>query len=218
MVDLARHCQILEEHGVGFRADARVVDQGVELEVDRDAEWVEVRGSDARVASVDHAGARQLTDFHREAAWMFEAALASWDGVAPEMRALLTYLVGELWRRAGDCRAAAAWFARVRSEVVTLPHQRWIIEVADQQRDDPREWFDDNKAGGRPSGWFGRSVHRPVVVERGPRGGAGFSRILRRAAAVARRAAAAIVGGAHGSAAARRAPSVAAPAAFRWKR
>jgi hypothetical protein len=171
---------------------------------------------------VDEGDVEAERYFRREAAWMFEAALASWDGVAPEMRALLTYLVGELWRRAGAHETAAAWLDRVRSETVDPSRQRWIIEIADQQLNDPREWFDGDTAGGRPSGWFGRSAHRPVVVEREPRGGAGFSRILRRAAAVARRAAAAIVGGTHGSAsrpaAARRAPSVAAPATFRWKR
>jgi uncharacterized protein (DUF2225 family) len=132
--------------------------------------------------------------FRREAAWMFEAALASWDAVASEMRALLTYLVGELWRRVGDVKIAALWFNRVRPEIVALPRQRWIIEAADRQRDDPREWFDGDKAGDRWSGSLGCSIHRQVVVERRPPDAAGFVRVLRRAAALARRAATAVSG------------------------
>ena len=40
--------------------------------------------------------------FRRKAAWAFERSLDAFDGVAREERAVLTYLVGELWRRVGD--------------------------------------------------------------------------------------------------------------------
>jgi uncharacterized protein (DUF2225 family) len=80
--------------------------------------------------------------FRRQAAWALEAALASWDGVAKDGRAVLTYLVGELWRRVGDVKTAAAWFDRVPSEIVDPVRQRWIIDAAKQQRDKPREWFE----------------------------------------------------------------------------
>jgi uncharacterized protein len=80
--------------------------------------------------------------FRRKAAWMFEAALESWDGVAPDARAVLTYLVGELWRRAGDVKRAAAWFDRVPSEVVAPLRQQWVVNAARQQRDNPHEWFE----------------------------------------------------------------------------
>lgn len=73
---------------------------------------------------------------------MFEAGLESWDGVAPDGRAVLTYLVGELWRRVGDVKTASTWFNRVPSEIVAPLRQQWIIDAAKQQRDDPREWFD----------------------------------------------------------------------------
>ena len=79
--------------------------------------------------------------FRRKAAWMFERALASYDGVAREERAVITYLVGELWRRSGDYRAAARWFDRVAGEIVDEEGQRWIVDAAEQQRDCPREWF-----------------------------------------------------------------------------
>ena len=79
--------------------------------------------------------------FRRKAAWKFEEAMSAFDGVPRDERAVINYLVGELWRRIGDAVLAEAWFDRVRSEVVDGEAQQWIIEAADQQRDCPREWF-----------------------------------------------------------------------------
>ena len=79
--------------------------------------------------------------FRRKAAWKFEEALASFDGVARDERAVLTYLVGELWRRVGDTAQATAWFNRVSSEIVDAQTQQWVVDAARQQRDCPREWF-----------------------------------------------------------------------------
>ena len=67
--------------------------------------------------------------------------MESFDGVAHDERAVLTYLVGELWRRVGDTTLAAAWLNRVASEVVDAQTQQWVIDAARQQRDCPREWF-----------------------------------------------------------------------------
>ncbi|HEX2716360.1 MAG TPA: DUF2225 domain-containing protein, partial [Gemmatimonadaceae bacterium] len=74
-------------------------------------------------------------------AWKFEESLASFDGVPREERAVLTYLVGELWRRVGDVARAGEWFELVAEEIVDPQTQRWIIDAARQQRDCPREWF-----------------------------------------------------------------------------
>ena len=63
------------------------------------------------------------------------------DGVARDERAVLTYLVGELWRRVGDMGSANDWFDRVSMEVVDPQSQQWVIDAARQQRDCPREWF-----------------------------------------------------------------------------
>lgn len=79
--------------------------------------------------------------FRRKAAWMFEKALASFDGVTRDERAVLTYLVGELWRRVGDLEQARQWFDRVPCEVVDEQSQQWVLDAARQQRDCPREWF-----------------------------------------------------------------------------
>ncbi len=79
--------------------------------------------------------------FRRHAAWAFERALAKYDAVADEERAVLTYLVGELWRRIGDNVKSYAWFNRVGDEIVDNSLQSWILAAADQQRRDPQEWF-----------------------------------------------------------------------------
>ena len=79
--------------------------------------------------------------YRRKAAWKFEEALSSFDGVVREERAVLTYLVGELWRRVGDGGQASMWFARVASELSDAATQQWVVNAARQQRDCPREWF-----------------------------------------------------------------------------
>jgi len=79
--------------------------------------------------------------FRRKAAWAFEEGLASYDGVDSGERAVLTYLVGELWRRAGDVKTARAWFDRVPGEVTDTHAQQWLVDAAQQQRDHLREWF-----------------------------------------------------------------------------
>lgn len=79
--------------------------------------------------------------YRRHAAWTFEKALARYDGVSADERAVLTYLVGELWRRIGDLRQSSDWFDRVRDEVVDSASQHWILAAAEQQRIDPQEWF-----------------------------------------------------------------------------
>jgi uncharacterized protein len=58
-----------------------------------------------------------------------------------EERAIVSYLIGELWRRAGDRKQATAWFERVGQEVVDATAQQWVIDIDRQQRDHPREWF-----------------------------------------------------------------------------
>ena len=68
--------------------------------------------------------------------------LAAWErGAAFVIVAVLTYLVGELWRRVGDAKLASEWLNRVASEVVDAHTQQWVIDAARQQRDCPREWF-----------------------------------------------------------------------------
>jgi uncharacterized protein (DUF2225 family) len=91
---------------------------------------------------VDEGDVEAERYFRRHAAWMFEDALASYDGVEREERAVLTYLVGELWRRVGDGARAAQWFDQVAEEVTDPVAQRWVLDAARQQCLAPREWFE----------------------------------------------------------------------------
>ncbi len=90
---------------------------------------------------VDEGDTEAERYFRRHAAVMFERALDSYDGVVREERAVLTYLVGELWRRVGDVRMARSWFNKVAEEITDSASQQWILDAARQQRDCPREWF-----------------------------------------------------------------------------
>jgi Uncharacterized protein conserved in bacteria (DUF2225). len=72
---------------------------------------------------------------------MFEESLQAYDAVPREERAILTYLVGELWRRIGDTKKATVWFDLVASEVTDQQSQQWVIDAAEQQKLNPREWF-----------------------------------------------------------------------------
>lgn len=90
---------------------------------------------------VDEGDVEAERYFRRHAAWMFERALARYDSVAQEERAVLTYLIGELWRRVGDLKQAKIWFEKVYDEALG-DAQHWIVAAAEQQMINPREWFD----------------------------------------------------------------------------
>jgi uncharacterized protein len=90
---------------------------------------------------VDEGDTEAERYFRRHAARAFEESLTSYDGVARDERASLTYLVGELWRRIGDPARAHAWFARVPDEITSPATQQWIIDAARRQESEPREWF-----------------------------------------------------------------------------
>jgi uncharacterized protein len=90
---------------------------------------------------VDEGDTEAERFFRRKAAWKFEESLESYDAIGREERAVLTYLVGELWRRVGDTARATTWLNRVASELVDPSTQQWVVDAARQQRDCPREWF-----------------------------------------------------------------------------
>ncbi len=79
--------------------------------------------------------------FRRKAAWRFTDALAAFDSVPADERAVITYLVGELWRRIGNESLANDWFDRVITEITDPAEQWWVLEIARQQQTEPREWF-----------------------------------------------------------------------------
>lgn len=90
---------------------------------------------------VDEGDTEAERYYRIKAAGAFTDALATYDGVDGKERPVITYLVGELWRRIGDTNCAARWFDLVAEEVTDPPNQQWVIDAARQQRDCPREWF-----------------------------------------------------------------------------
>lgn len=89
---------------------------------------------------VDEGDVEAERYYRRKAVEVYTAALDAYDGVDPAERPVLTYLVGELWRRIGDVRQAEEWFDRAIA-TVECPEHKWIADAAKQQRDYPREWF-----------------------------------------------------------------------------
>jgi uncharacterized protein len=79
--------------------------------------------------------------YRRHAVRVFEDALATHGGIDRDERALVTYLVGELWRRIGDTAKARRLFNKVPDEITSLTKQRWLLDAARQQKEAPEEWF-----------------------------------------------------------------------------
>ncbi|MBA2686775.1 MAG: DUF2225 domain-containing protein [Gemmatimonadaceae bacterium] len=90
---------------------------------------------------VDEGDVEAERYFRRHAAWAFEKALENYDTIPREERAVITYLIGELWRRVGDLTQAGAWFGLISDEIINPLAQQWIVDAAHQQLTEPREWF-----------------------------------------------------------------------------
>ncbi len=90
---------------------------------------------------VDEGDTEAERYFRRKAAWLFIDALADVECLPVDERAVITYLVAELWRRIGDDIQAADWFDDVVKEITDPTGQSWILQAAHQQKTEPREWF-----------------------------------------------------------------------------
>jgi uncharacterized protein len=113
------------------RAERRGEGRGTIAELLLRAAWCCVHEQDAEAERF----------FRRGAAREYESALSRYDDVPRAQRAELTYLVGELWRRVGDGVRARVWLERVAEEVVDEKAQHWLVRLAEQQRETPREWM-----------------------------------------------------------------------------
>ncbi len=143
---------VVREHVLNRLAPIRASDQATGSEkyeaAAKVAEWQGIESRHiadlllrAAWCCVDEGDVEAERYFRRHAAWAFEKALEDYDRVPREERAVLTYLVGELWRRVGDITQANAWFDLVPEEIADDSAQNWIVNAALQQRTSPREWF-----------------------------------------------------------------------------
>ncbi len=86
--------------------------------------------------------AHEEAAYRRKAIEFFRKALESPGAVPPSDRATTTYLVGELYRRLGKTSDAKRWLTRVGREVIDRKSQAWIVSLAEQQKESPREVID----------------------------------------------------------------------------
>lgn len=86
---------------------------------------------------------REERAYRKKAIRYLETALAE-DAVPEEERAKLTYLVGELYRRTGDIKRAHVWFGKVKEATVDNRKQSWILNLAEQQKNGPRDELTDD--------------------------------------------------------------------------
>lgn len=84
----------------------------------------------------DHEAERY---YRRKAAEGFAVCLGQYGTIPESERAVITYLVGELYRRIGF-QSLATEFLEAAPALVT-PEQQWVCDLAVQQLRDPREWF-----------------------------------------------------------------------------
>jgi uncharacterized protein (DUF2225 family) len=123
--------------GAKYENSARIADyQGASpfhvAQVWLKAGWSESEGSESGIR------------YRREAVARFEAAMER-NEVAADSRAVITYLIGELYRRVGDPDKAKAWFARVPDAVGGNAKQEWLIDLAIQQSTNPKEMVDEKR-------------------------------------------------------------------------
>jgi len=56
-----------------------------------------------------------------------------------EFVGVYTYLIGELYRRIGEVGAANVWYDQVVEAVKVYPKQQWLVDLAAQQKTNPKE-------------------------------------------------------------------------------
>lgn len=97
-----------------------------------------LRGAWAAVEERDRESERY---FRRIAVDNYILALQHFDMIDPAMRAQITYLIGELWRRLGEDALASQWYDSVENAVLDINDQQWVVSLAAQQRKNPQEYL-----------------------------------------------------------------------------
>lgn len=114
----------------------------------------------ALIATLRGTPAKEIADLYLRAAWCcadkqdiegeqtkrktaieyFERALEN-NEIEARQRPVVTYLVGELYRRIGDVYTACIWFDKVLSWTDLDEELAWLSRIAKQQRDNPQSHF-----------------------------------------------------------------------------
>lgn len=94
----------------------------------------------ARVCQ-DHDNPEEERGFRANAADFLTMAVVNRD-FDPDGLPRATYLVGELYRRAGDLPKAREWLNRAEALARPLDGLGWLADLAARQRDDPGEYIE----------------------------------------------------------------------------
>ncbi len=114
----------------------------------------------ALIATWRGAPANEIADLHLRAAWccadqgdgdgeithrkaaieQFEQALENGE-IEDQDRPVITYLIGELYRRVGDVDSARILFDKVLSWANLSDKLAWLPQIAEQQRNNPQSRF-----------------------------------------------------------------------------
>jgi uncharacterized protein len=90
--------------------------------------------------SDDEENPAQAGAYRKLAITYFEKALDT-HVIKAEERPIITYLIGEQYRRVGEIDQAHIWFNKVIT-MNDLPEKLvWVKETAEQQRDNPQDYF-----------------------------------------------------------------------------
>jgi tetratricopeptide (TPR) repeat protein len=79
------------------------------------------------------------------------------------------YLIGELYRRVGDRDASINWLDRVSEAIGKDGAKKWLIDLAEQQKTHPKDFFDETEGEifiRDEEGWTQKSVEE-VEAETG---------------------------------------------------
>lgn len=67
--------------------------------------------------------------------------------VPDDERAIVAYLVGELYRRVGMAQQAGDWYDRAAEAAALSPEYDWLARLARGQKTEPKEFMEDTGAG-----------------------------------------------------------------------
>ena len=79
--------------------------------------------------------------YRRQAIKYYEEALSK-NEIEKTQVAKITYLVGELYRRIGNKDKANLWFERVPQVAGEDKEKQWIVNLAKQQKENPKEFIE----------------------------------------------------------------------------
>lgn len=80
-------------------------------------------------------------DYRRKAIENYQEAILNGEIEAEDL-AIIDYIIAELYRRVGEPKMAEEWYNRVPRAAGDNPKQKWVVDLAEQQKTDPKEFIE----------------------------------------------------------------------------